>query len=261
MDRVPFPVLQSEVRDVVYASWIVPAAAARPLVPPGVDLVERDGRIILTVLTYRHGHFGPVLAGPLRRLFPSPLQSNWRFYVDRLHGTPPAVSTVLFISNVFSSALYALGTRLLSDALPSHLAARFEHRCDGESCAIFLAEGGSAPGLELSARVLNERTLPTPFAAFFHSWEEAAATLATQDAAVAAVPDSLALAEARIALPIALDQIVPLVSDRYTPGRLLSMMGAHGPPFCFLVPSVTFQVVSEQLLPDPAGLATARARP
>ena len=113
-----------------------PAAAARALVPPRMTLATREVRVLLTVLSYRHGHFGPALAGPLRRLFPSPLQSNWRLYVDALDGAPLPAPTVFFLANVFDGALYALGTRLFSDALPSHLARRFSLACDGQACAI-----------------------------------------------------------------------------------------------------------------------------
>lgn len=79
MARLPFLTLHSDVRDVVYVSWLVDAAAAQKLVPAGVTLWQRDGKTPFTVLTYRHGHFGPALPGPLRKLLPSPLQSNWRF--------------------------------------------------------------------------------------------------------------------------------------------------------------------------------------
>lgn len=106
--RLPFPVLESDVRDVVYANWIVPTAAVAHHVPSGVSIVEADGMTILTVLTYRHGHFGPKLAGLLRRWFPSPLQSNWRLYVRSIDGQLPPVPTVLFLANIFDTAMHAL---------------------------------------------------------------------------------------------------------------------------------------------------------
>ena len=79
LSRLPFVRLESDVVEVVYLNWLVPSALAAPHVPPGVTLHERNGQTILTVLTYRHGHFGPAMLGPLRKLFPSPLQGNWRF--------------------------------------------------------------------------------------------------------------------------------------------------------------------------------------
>ena len=59
----------------------MPARNLASVVPPGVSLIQEGGHTLLTVLTYRHGHFGPAFLGPLRKLLPSPLQSNWRVYL------------------------------------------------------------------------------------------------------------------------------------------------------------------------------------
>lgn len=59
----------------------MPARNLASVVPPGVSLIQKGGHTLLTVLTYRHGHFGPAFLGPLRKLLPSPLQSNWRVYL------------------------------------------------------------------------------------------------------------------------------------------------------------------------------------
>ncbi|MGN6111390.1 MAG: hypothetical protein ACTHOC_00005, partial [Luteimonas sp.] len=153
MSLLPFARLASEVEDVVYLTWIVPVERVRPLVPPGVAIVDRAGLTLFTILTYRHGHFGAKCLGPLRRLCPSPLQSNWRLYVEALPGgAPPArtvsAPTVLFLRNVFDSPLYALGSRLASDALPSHLARGFVHRRSGDGYETRIEPGvGSAPAL------------------------------------------------------------------------------------------------------------------
>lgn len=123
MARLPFLTLHSDVRDVLYVSWLVDAAAAQKLVPAGVALWQRDGKTPFTVLTYRHGHFGPALPAPLRRLLPSPLQSNWRLYLDHTPPGAPAVPCVYFLKNIMASLPHALGTRLFSDILPTHLTA------------------------------------------------------------------------------------------------------------------------------------------
>jgi hypothetical protein len=94
MSRLPFLTLHSDVRDVVYVSWLVDAAAAQQLLPAGVTLWQRGGKTPFTVLTYRHGHFGPALLGPLRRLLPSPLQSNWRDAVAFLACQDAAIAHV-----------------------------------------------------------------------------------------------------------------------------------------------------------------------
>src|SRR5262249_8404586 len=73
----------SDITDVIYVNYLVEADRLEPFVPLGLELqrLGRTGRYALfTHLTYRHGHFGPRLFGPLRRLLPSPVHSNWRIY-------------------------------------------------------------------------------------------------------------------------------------------------------------------------------------
>lgn len=236
--RLPFPVLASDVRDVVYASWVVPLADVAGEIPPGVEVLARDGRTIVTALTYRHGGFGPVLAGPLRRLFPSPRQSNWRLYLAK-----PGV--VLFVKNVFDSALYALGTRMFSDALPSHHAARFDLASDAAGCRLEIGGPGSAPGLALEAVTAAARALPPEFAPFFADWDEAVRFLCLQDAAVARIEGEAGLAYAEIDLPIDLGKVQPLAATACAPGDWLAARGVAGQPFCFRVPAVPFRVLSE----------------
>ena len=123
--HLPFLTLESDVRDVVYLTWMMDAATAQAMVPGGVRLWQRNGLTPFSILTYRHGHFGPALAGPARRLLPSPLQSNWRFYLEE-------PGKVYFVRNVMDSTLHALGTRIFSDILPTHLPERFVHAREGE---------------------------------------------------------------------------------------------------------------------------------
>ncbi len=236
--RLPFPVLASDVRDIVYASWVAPLVELAGEIPPDVAVLERDGRTIVTVLTYRHGGFGPTLAGPLRRLFPSPLQSNWRLYLAR-----PGV--VLFVKNIFDSVLYALGTRLFSDALPSHYASRFDLASDAASCRVEIGGPGSAPGLMLKAASTDARILPAEFAPFFSDWAEAVRFLCLQHAAVAPIAGETGLAYAEIDLPIDLATVRPLAVSACAPGGWLAARGVAGQPFCFQVPAVPFRVLSE----------------
>jgi len=249
LGRLPFPVLVSDVSDVVYANWVVPFEAIAHLVPPGVRVCRIGGKVILTGLTYRHGHFGPALAGPLRALFPSPGQSNWRLYVDRIGSHAPAKPTVLFLANLFDSPLYALGTRLFSDAMLSHRAGRFVHAV-GERTWTSCVEGDPAvPGCALEGERANAiPELPDAFAPFYSDWREAVGRLCLQEAAIAPVAGTDRLALAGIDLPIALKDVEPLAVTRYAPGDALRRWGATAPPFCFRVPTVRFRAVSERLI-------------
>lgn len=247
MSRLPFITLTSNVRDVVYASWVVPTSKVRQIVPDRIQLVETNGMTVLTVLTYRHGHFGPALLGPLRALFPSPLQSNWRLYIDALDGQRRS-SLVLFIRNIFDSMLYALVTRVLSDVLPSQASRSFTHVCSAGGCETKIVDTEGTLGLHLAARVEGTGILPEAFAALFGSWDEAVRFLALQDAAIAQVPDEAELAHSRIDLPIDLRTVDPLHATHIEAGPWLRSLGAEGPPLCFRVPAVRFRALSDTLI-------------
>lgn len=248
--HLPFMQLASDVTNVVYCTWVLDARDVGHLVPPGVVIRQCNGSTLFTILTYAHSHFGPRIAGPLRRMFPSPLQSNWRLYVEALPGNVPADKTVLFVKNIFDNPLYALGTRLFSDALPSHLAKRFEHAAlKGRFNTMICAGIGSAPEFGCVAETSAERSLPEAFRPFFDSWRSAVNFLCLQHGAVAQVEDCARLAYAAIDLPIDTDAVEPLASlDLPASGEFLRQIGATGKPFCFLVPSVPFRVLSERLL-------------
>lgn len=236
MRRLPFLTLESDVSDVVYLTWMVDAQAVQALAPPGVPLWERDGKTPFTILSYRHGDFGPSFLGRLRRMLPSPLQSNWRLYAAQ-------PGQVVFLKNILSNPLYALGTRLFSDALQSHYPARFRHQPAGAVFRTDIASGdGSAPALRADVRIAAEKTFPSQF----DDWQQAVRFLACQDEALAQVARTDALALAQIQLPIDLTQVQPLEAVAvHCP--FLDQLGDIGEPFCFVVPEVKFRVLSERL--------------
>ncbi|WP_426164062.1 DUF2071 domain-containing protein [Pseudoduganella sp. R-34] len=236
--RLPFLTLESDVRDVVYLTWMMDAATAQAMVPAGVRLWQRNGLTPFSVLTYRHGHFGPALAGATRRLMPSPLQSNWRFYLEE-------PGKVYFVRNIMDSTLHALGTRIFSDILPTHLPARFVHARDGDEYSTSIEPGaGSAPLLKARTRVRAQRALPPGLAGAFANWDEAVGFLACQHMAMIEVPGTGRMAESEISLPIPLDEVLPLEAESVN----CPMAGADaGSPFCFAVPRVKFRVLSESL--------------
>src|SRR5207244_983171 len=126
----PAPTLVSDIEDVIYVNYLIEADRLEPLVPPGLELqrLGRGGRwALFTFLTYRHGHFGPRLLGPLRRLLPSPVQSNWRIYVS-----DPRTQTrgVYFVTTCISLTPHALAARILSEGMPMHVPQSAEVRRD-----------------------------------------------------------------------------------------------------------------------------------
>jgi hypothetical protein len=248
MSRLPFLTLHSDVRDVVYVSWLVDAAAAQTLLPPGVVLWQRDGKTPFTVLTYRHGHFGPALLGPLRKLLPSPLQSNWRLYLERTPAGAPAVPCVYFLKNIMASLPHALGTRLFSDILPTHLADNMTLDVTATQAHCSIAGGaGSAPALDVQAAITAAHGLDADWQALFGNWHDAVAFLACQDAAIAHVPRNGKLVFGEIDLPVDVDQVQALTALRADCG-LLGQLPPMSKPFAFLVPKVPFKALSERLL-------------
>jgi len=248
MSRLPFLTLHSDVRDVVYVSWLVDAAAAQKLLPPGVVLWQRDGKTPFTVLTYRHGHFGPALLGPLRRMLPSPLQSNWRLYLERTPAGAPAVPCVYFLKNIMASLPHALGTRLFSDILPTHLADNMALDVTATQAHCSIAGGdGSAPALDVQAAITAAHGLDADWQALFGNWHDAVAFLACQDAAIAHVPRNGKLVFGEIDLPVDVDQVQALTALRADCG-LLGQLPPMSKPFAFLVPKVPFKALSERLL-------------
>jgi hypothetical protein len=250
MSVLPFLKLQSDVRDVVYLTWLVKAEAVKHLVPPGTTLWQRSGLTPFTILTYAHGHFGPAGIGGLRAVFPSPLQSNWRLYLEPLPQARPGQRTVLFIKNIMNSTLYAIGTRLFSDALPTHLPLRFSHARHGGLHVTHIAGGqGSAPDLRCTVESAASKELPAAFQAVFSGWDEAIDFLCLQDAAVAEVDGIDRLAFAEIDLPIDTQAVrsLALVADSLS-CPFVSALGPTSPPLCFAVDNVPFKVISERLL-------------
>lgn len=250
MSVLPFLKLQSDVRDVVYLTWLVSPDSVKHLVPPGVTLWQRNGLTPLTILTYAHGHFGPAGIGALRSVFPSPLQSNWRLYLEPLPQARPGQRVVLFIKNLMSSTTYAIGTRLFSDALPTHLPLRFSHVRHGPLQVTHIDGGtGSAPSLRSTVEVVAAKQLPADFQPLFAGWDEAIDFLCLQDGAVAAVDGIDRLAFAEIELPIDVRDVRPLalVADSLS-CSFVEALGATQPPLCFGVDKVPFKVISERLL-------------
>lgn len=245
--RWPMPAMVSDVRDVVYVSWWVDVRHA-PSPPPGHHYVVHAGRTPYTILSYRHGHFGPALAGPLRSLMPSSRQSNWRWYLRR-DDAPDGTPVVLFDRNVMDQLPFVAGARAFSDAMQPHLSTRFEHavRTDGRGNTRIEGGQGSAPELYLQWQAAA-------------GWEDAAWTaafgghqallrfLTCQDEAIARTCDCR-WASTRIALPVEIDRLQPLQLEGELQCPRLQALGVNlTEGLAFLLPRVPFRVVSERLL-------------
>lgn len=242
MSRIGFLKMESDVTDVVYLTWLVDVTAAQALVPAGIRLWERDGKTPFTVLTYKHGHFGPAFLGRFRRIFPSPMQSNWRLYLNDKR-------SVYFLKNIMDSLPYVFGTRMFSDIMQTHLAARLKHDGGGQKFELDIQSGGgSAPALSCKTSATKEKTLTPSFHSMFGSWENAVEYIACQDIAISRAERLQRIAVSEIELPIDVRQVLPLcVSEDGMSCSLLAQFPTAQGPFGFVVPHVKFRVVSEIL--------------
>lgn len=243
---LPFPVLQSEIQDVIYLNWVLDLESVQAYVPPGVSLWQRDGKTLFTILTYVHGHFGPVFFGPLRQLCPSPIQSNWRLYVSEIE-QQKVDSCVLFVKNTINHTLYAVGSRLFSDALPSHLALACRHQFQDHGFLTEIDSGqGSSPDLYSHVELGTEAVLPLAFQSLFGNWHDAIRYLCLQDSAIAYVGDLEQCVRAGIELPIDINSIqAARLRDCQSHFPILQFC-ALDQALCFRVPRVRFRALWEK---------------
>src|SRR5262249_42654609 len=112
---------RSDITTVLYCNYLVEAERLLPFVPAGLELqrVGPGGQYApFSTPSYPHGHFGPALLGPLRRLLPSPVQSNWRIHVRDPH---TGKEGIYFITNAINRTPHAVAARLLSEGMPMHV--------------------------------------------------------------------------------------------------------------------------------------------
>jgi hypothetical protein len=230
----------SDITDVIYVNYLVEADRLEPFVPMGLELqrLGRAGRYALfTHLTYRHGHFGPRLFGPIRRVLPSPVHSNWRIYVFDPH---TGMRGIYFVTNAIASTPHALAARLLSEGMPMHVFRRAAVQVgDDRVCRVLLDPGeGSAPDLEAVLRP-GDPVLPgPPWNECFDSHSSMLAYCVRQDRAFSSQPWYRRITRQEIALAIPLESCEPLA------GEVRSYVAAayvgDAVPLCFRVGRVAF---------------------
>jgi hypothetical protein len=244
-ELVPVVAESSDITDVVYLNYVVPEERLEPLVPAELELQRigpDGGAALFSILTFRHGHFGPALLGPLRRLLPSPIQTNWRIYVrdprTRTHG-------VYFVTTAITSLPHALAARMLSEGMPMHLLARGQlRRTPAGAIHLHLAAaGGSAPEAEADLQPLAERPARGPWNRAFASYDDMLAYCVPQDRALTTQPWYRRTTRQEIMLGIPLAACVPLAPAVQSAAAHAIVGDAE--PFAFGVPHVPFRFLHE----------------
>lgn len=241
---LPVAAFRSDITDVVYVNYVVPSERLTPLLPEGLELQRLgDGSSSLfTFLTYRHGHFGPSMLGPLRSIFGSPVQTNWRIYVR----DPRTGHTgVYFVTTGIGSWVNALGARLMAEGLPMHLLANGEvTRDDSGAMHVVVDPGhGSGPDADVTLTPVADVELPAEFRAVFASWHELLAYDVPQDRALSTQPWARTTTREEIDLGIPLSSCEPMLG--VVRSRAARAIVGDATPVCFRVATVPFRFVGE----------------
>jgi len=244
---LPAPALVSDIRDVVYVNYLVDADGLEPLVPPGLRLqcLGPGGRYALfSVLTYRHGHFGPRLLGPLRKLLPSPIQSNWRVHVS---DPQTGKRGVYFFSTLISSTPHALAARLLSEGVPMHVPVRAVFTRDADDTLRFTIESGRGTSPDVSATLKpaeGEPELPPEWVECFGDWKGFLSYCVPQDRAMCCQDWYGRVVRQEIDLGIPLESCRPLKGT--VESRAARATVGDATPVSFIIPAVRFLFEREE---------------
>ena len=239
--------LTSDITNVVYLNWMVPATSIQHLVPKDVKLLSYSGNVMLTVLTYKHGNFRLAFFSRFKKIFASPVQSNWRFYIENTQDFGILQPAVFFIKNCIDGHAYALGSRIVSSILQTHLPHNFTHICDEKSIITEIQSGcGNAPDLYTEVRVADSWNIPAAFNAVSSDQNKLIEMICNQDAAVAAQPEAGVYAIGNIELKFQIEEIQPLKISVLESAWLKEII-QDAECFAFLMPNVTFITQKEKI--------------
>lgn len=238
--------LASDITDVIYINYLVEAERLEHLVPRELELqrLGEGGRYALfTFLTYKHGGFGPRLAGGLRRFAPSPVQSNWRIHVS---DPQTGKEGIYFVTNAVSNMAISLGARMLSEGMPMHVLRHGEvqREPDGEIYLRLDPGNGSAPDVEARLRPTEHRLLEHPWSDCFASYHDFLAYCVPQDRAFSSQPWHNRVTRQEIELGIPLDTCEPLAGE--VRSHAAEIIVGDATPLCFRVPGVSFRFDREE---------------
>lgn len=242
---LPFFEFRSDITEVIYVNYLVPAETLARWIPEGLELQRLGPQkrlAMFTFLTYRHGHFGPAIIGPLRKMFGSPVQSNWRVYVRN-----PRTGTegVYFTTTAIDARLQSLGARLMAEGVPMHLlhSARLRRSTEGHLTGELDPGAGSAPDARLDLKP-SARELPSAWAACFADYEAMLRYIVPQDRAMTVRAGTEEVVRQEIDLGIALTACEPLAGT--VSSRAAEAMVGQATPLCFRVPQVMFRFTHQQ---------------
>lgn len=235
-------VLKSDIKNVVYLNWMIPIEKIEHLIPEDFVLENWDGHTVLSVLTYEHGNFGPKFIKYFRKILGSPLQSNWRLYLDNCNEKP----TVLFLSNIMNSLLYTVGSRTFSNIMETHYPLKFEHTLIKEKFTTTIVQGKSnSPELQITAEKSLEWQLPKFFEKIAKNPIDVVKKIAVQDYAIN-IHSKTEYCLSEIFLNFEINDIKPLKIKNIKSSTLENIIKDYE-CFAFAMPGVEFNVLNEKM--------------
>ncbi|WP_309366695.1 DUF2071 domain-containing protein [Sphingobacterium sp.] len=238
--------LKSEISHAVYLNWLIPVSKIQQFVPPEIELDIIDGCALFSVLTYRHGHFGPARLYHFKSFYRSPLQCNWRLYItqaERQFNEP----TVLFLSNTMSSQVYGIGSRIFSGMMYTHHPLIFEHEYIGRQTQTKIIPGSSnSPDLEVVCHPCEHWDIPDKFRNISSSVSQLLNKIIIQDHALTPLGNGY-FRMADIALEFNTKEIRPLKIKSFK-SKILYDIVQDEVCFAFEIPSVTFFMHHEKTI-------------
>lgn len=247
LEPLPEAAMKSDITNVVYVNYLLRAADAERLVPPKLVLqrLGPDGEYALfTFLTYQHGHFGFKRMGPLRRLMPSPVQTNWRIHVRDPNSGHVGI---YFLTNAINSLIPALAARLLTEGMPMHVLQRANvTRSDAGRVQISLDPGdGTAPDAELDLAPTSAVDWGGAWAACWPTFRAFLEYCVPQDRAMASQPLRNRVSRQEIDLGIPIEACEPLEGSVQSRAAARILGPSDAPPVCFRVATVDFNFAIE----------------
>ena len=244
----PLPELEmvSDVTEVVYVNYLIPAERAAALVEPGLELqrLGPEGKwALFTFLTFQHGHFGFRFLGPWRRrLCPSPVQTNWRIHVRNPRTGHVGIQ---FLTNAVSNPLVALAARLFTEGMPMHLLhkAQIARTPDGITKVNLDPGTGSAPDAELRLHMTAHPQLDGPWRECWETWPDFLAYCVPQDRALSSQPWRRRISRQEIHLGVPLEDCEPVTGT--VRSRAAQVITEDSHPLCFRVARVSFRFERE----------------
>ncbi len=239
--------LTSNVTNVVYLNWLIPFEKIEHLVPPHVQLKIYGEQVLFTILTYKHGKFGPAFLKPFKKIMGSPLQSNWRFYIENNNDFGMQEPAIFFIRNCIDDRAYAIGSRVCSNILLTDLPNTFEHRLEKDCYTTHIQPGlSNAPDLFVRVKHTDAAAVPEKFKTLFPDTQALIRLLCEQEFAVAAQPDKDVYAVAQIKLVFDVQTIQLLEVLEYKSTWLDAVVG-DSPCFAFVIPELHFTSLKDTL--------------